>query len=77
MKILNALELTVEDINIAFEEDSLRVEDCWLVENTNPSEYAAMYTVVFEDDDSFLDDKSRYLKVFVSYTKNGKIEVAI
>ena len=43
--MLNALELTIENFNEAFED--LVVESCELIPNTNPLEYAAMYLVYF------------------------------
>jgi len=72
--MLNALELTIENFNEAF--DDLVVESCELIPNTNPVEYAAMYLVTFEDDDdSFPDEESRHHKVFVHYRRNGTIMV--
>jgi hypothetical protein len=77
MKIANANQLTNEDFNEALSHLSLYVEDSDLIFNTNPKQYAAMYDIYFEDDDSFPDESSRYATAFVHYTRTGKVVIEI
>jgi hypothetical protein len=76
-KMKTATELTTDDFNETFKDINVRVEDSDLIFNTNPKQYAAMYSIYCEDDDSFPDEESRYATVFVHYTRTGKLVIEI
>lgn len=73
---LNPLELEPSDFNTLFANNGLydmHVEECTLRDDFLKDKYAALYDVVFEDDGSYPDDKSRQGLVFIEFTPNGTL----
>jgi hypothetical protein len=73
---LNPLTLKPKDFTKLFDNCGyfdMVVESCERDEIPDHPKYAAIYTVVFKDDGSFLEEKSREGTVYIEFTPNGTL----
>lgn len=74
---MRAQNLTLKQLNELLIDEGLVAEFICKIVNSRNESYAAMYNVYLIDDESFPDDESRYVNIYVSYNPNGTLKASL